>query len=62
MISEGSKKEKKRKLGMLCTFWWLLWKERNQRVFENKHSSVLQVARLAQQQIRLQLLIFDQDR
>jgi hypothetical protein len=59
LISEGSKKDKKRKLGMLCTFWWLIWKDQNKRVFENKHSSVLQVARLVQEEIKLQFSVFD---
>jgi hypothetical protein len=29
----GDKNEKKRKLGVLLSFWWMLWKERNQRIF-----------------------------
>jgi hypothetical protein len=53
MISEGSKKEKKKRLGMLCTFWWRLWRERNKRVIENKQSSVLQVVRIVQEDNRI---------
>jgi hypothetical protein len=30
----GSRKERKQKLGILITFWWMIWKERNKRIFE----------------------------
>jgi hypothetical protein len=33
LLDAGTKKEKKRKLGVLFTFWWLTWKERNNRIF-----------------------------
>jgi hypothetical protein len=33
LTASGSKKEKKRKMGTLFTFWWLIWKERNKRIF-----------------------------
>jgi hypothetical protein len=31
-------------LKILCTFWWLVWKERNKSIFENSESSAQQVA------------------
>jgi hypothetical protein len=36
LLQGGSTKEKKRRLGILFTFWWAIWKERNRRVFESK--------------------------
>jgi hypothetical protein len=47
----GTKKEKKRKLGILFTFWWMIWKERNSRIFEDKQRSVSQLIRLIQEEI-----------
>jgi hypothetical protein len=29
----GSSKEKRIKLGIVLTFWWQIWKERNRRIF-----------------------------
>jgi hypothetical protein len=39
-------KEKKRKLGVLFTFLWLIWKERNNRIFENKKRYVASLSQL----------------
>jgi hypothetical protein len=33
VISSGSKKEKQRKTRVLFTYWWMIWKERNKRIF-----------------------------
>jgi hypothetical protein len=41
LIFAGSKREKRRKLGFLFTFWWNLWKEQNRRIFQAKELSVL---------------------
>jgi hypothetical protein len=46
----GSKKEKRRRLGILL-FWWHVWKERNKMVFEIKEYSVPQLAGLLQYDI-----------
>jgi hypothetical protein len=32
----GSKEEKRKKMGILTTFWWMIWKERNNRIFQSK--------------------------
>jgi hypothetical protein len=32
----GSCKERRKRLGILFTFWWQLWKGRNRRIFEAK--------------------------
>jgi hypothetical protein len=39
----GSKKEQCCNAGIMFFSWWYVWKERNQRVFENKERSYLQV-------------------
>jgi hypothetical protein len=28
--------EKREKLGVLFTFWWMVWKERNRRIFDGR--------------------------
>jgi hypothetical protein len=40
MITQGSKKEKKKeRLGLLFVFWWMIGKEHNRRIFESKEIS-----------------------
>jgi hypothetical protein len=46
LTSSGSTKQKRRKLGILFTFWWRIWKERNRRVFEQLETSTFQLAEL----------------
>jgi hypothetical protein len=48
------KKEKRKHLGMLFTFWWCIWKEHNKRIFKNKECSSHELARLVQDEIGLQ--------
>jgi hypothetical protein len=55
LINGASRKERRRRPGILCTFWWMIWKEHNNRIFDNKHLSHLQVADLAREEIKLQL-------
>jgi hypothetical protein len=52
--SSGSHKERKRKLGVLLSSWWMIWKERNRRIFKNKGMSASSLAHLAMDEIRLQ--------
>jgi hypothetical protein len=61
LVSGGSKKKRRKENWICSAFFWLIWKERNKRIFENKHSSAMQVARLAQEEINIQMSIFDQD-
>jgi hypothetical protein len=48
-------KEKKRKLGILCTFWWMIRKVSRIVESEDKHSSAIQVAGLVKEEIKLHL-------
>jgi hypothetical protein len=45
--------DKRRNLGILATFWWMVWKERNKRIFKDKESSASVVASLATDLVRL---------
>jgi hypothetical protein len=54
MSNSGSKKEKLCKVGILFTFWWMIWKERNRRIFENSELSTPCLALLIIETIRLQ--------
>jgi hypothetical protein len=40
----GSKETRRKNTGILITFWWFIWKERNKRIFEFSESSAHQVA------------------
>jgi hypothetical protein len=57
LLKLGSKKEKKRKLGILFICWWMLWKERNRRIFEDKELAAGRLAGLMQEEITLQLSV-----
>jgi hypothetical protein len=46
------KKQKKEKLGLLFSFWWSVWKERNRRSFQHQEKSPQQLARLLLDEIR----------
>jgi hypothetical protein len=37
-------------LPAIFSFWWLIWKEHNRRIFEDKHISAYQLASLAQEE------------
>jgi hypothetical protein len=47
----GNKKERRRKLGVLFTFWCWNWKERNRRVFDHSELSAGRVAKVIQEVI-----------
>jgi hypothetical protein len=50
----GSKADKKRNLGILCAFWWMVWKERNRRIFEAKEISAHALAMLIREAVDVQ--------
>jgi hypothetical protein len=50
LIAFGSKKEKKPKLGILFMFWWQIWKERNNGVFQEEGHPAIRVAVLIKDQ------------
>jgi hypothetical protein len=43
LSSIGNKTQKRANLGLLFTFWWNVWKERNRRIFYHKARSVPQL-------------------
>jgi hypothetical protein len=42
----GSKLEQQVNVGVVFFFWWFVWKECNQRIFEHRENSAPQVANL----------------
>jgi hypothetical protein len=56
IASSGSRRQKRRNLGIFFTFWWMVWKERNMRIFEQEQPSHQALARLIQDSISLQFL------
>lgn len=59
VLTRGSKKEKKRKLGVLFSFWWQIWKERNRRIFNNDQQPGNHVADIIQEELALLYLALD---
>jgi hypothetical protein len=49
----GTRKDRKKKLSILITFWWLIWMERNKRIFEDKEMSAQELARLIQETVNV---------
>jgi hypothetical protein len=47
------KKREKKNLGVLFTFWWLVWKERNRIVFDQESKSPQQLLSLILEELRL---------
>jgi hypothetical protein len=47
----GSRKDRKKNLGILITFWWSIWKERNKRIFEDKEMFAQDLACLIQETV-----------
>jgi hypothetical protein len=56
LFSYGTKQTKRKNAGILFTFWWLIWKECNKRIFEHIEVSGVQLAALIQEAIHLQKL------
>jgi hypothetical protein len=55
--STGTKRDKRRKLGILYDFWWAIWKERNRRNFDNIDRSPSQLTSLLKDDIVLHLSV-----
>jgi hypothetical protein len=53
LTSQGSKHWKRKCLGILSTFWWTVWKERNRCIFDNKELSIPQLSRLLRADLEL---------
>jgi hypothetical protein len=59
LSDSGSKQEKRCKVGILFTFWWINWsKERNMRIFENAELSTPCLASLIIEVERMQNSIY----
>jgi hypothetical protein len=52
LLQAGSK-EKKKNLGILLTFWWIIWKERNKRIFKYKEVFAVRLAHLVIGDVKL---------
>jgi hypothetical protein len=50
LLISGNRMDKRRKIGLLFSFWWQIWKERNRRIFDGKQQSTLQVFSHLQEQ------------
>jgi hypothetical protein len=61
LLKSGPEKEKKKNLGILFTFWWFIWKDRNNRFFEDKHKPFRALASLIQDEVRLIMLKFPEE-
>lgn len=48
----GSKTLKRKLLGILFSFWWQVWKERNRRIFDHNEQSFKQFAQLTKEAIQ----------
>lgn len=58
-ISVGNKKEKKRRLGILFSFWWHIWKERNRRIFNNDQQPCGRIVEIIQEELAMLYLALD---
>jgi hypothetical protein len=58
LLKYGSRKEKRKKIGMLFTFWWFIWKARNNKIFRDEDISPHQLSRLIIEEISLQQSVF----
>jgi hypothetical protein len=54
LSSSGSKRQQNEYAGIIFFVWWFIWKEHNQRIFEQQESSFLQVV----ERINEALLVF----
>jgi hypothetical protein len=50
-MQEGSARSKKKRGGILLTIWWVIWKERNNRIFEHQERSAHRLATCILEQI-----------
>jgi hypothetical protein len=49
----GYTEDKRKKLGILFMFWWFIWRERNSRIFYDKHKSFWATINAIQEQVVL---------
>jgi hypothetical protein len=53
LLHSGSSKTKKINLGALFSFWWMIWREQNRRIFQHKELSPLQLSTHILDEIKL---------
>jgi hypothetical protein len=51
LLASGSNKDRRKKIGILFCLWWLVWKEKNPRIFDDRQQFTLQVFALLQDQV-----------
>jgi hypothetical protein len=58
LLQSGSKKEKRRKMGVMFTVWWMILKERNNKVFEENKMAISRLVGLIKEEIKFQAYVF----
>jgi hypothetical protein len=58
-IAASGDGRQKKNTGILCTFWWMVWKERNRRIFDQLELSPNSLARFIQESISAQQLAWE---
>jgi hypothetical protein len=53
LLSSAATNKKRKRAGIIIIILWLIWKERNKSVFEQKSASAIQLSRLIQDTISL---------
>jgi hypothetical protein len=59
IAASRDRRERKQMIGILLTFWWMVWKERNRRIFDQLELPPNSLARLIQETISVQHLAWD---
>jgi hypothetical protein len=57
-LRTGSKNEKRKKVGILFTYWWNIWKERNNKIFRNEARSPARLMEVIRAEIITQDSVF----
>jgi hypothetical protein len=52
-LRQGTSIDKRWRLGSLLTFWWVIWKERNRRIFDNIESLAPDLSRAIRDEVSL---------
>jgi hypothetical protein len=55
----GSKQARKKNVGVLCIFWWIIWKERNKSNFGNSKKSAQHLTVMILEEVKMQLMVYN---